>query len=136
MSEYDGVDQTVADLVATIEASYKEVTSEVVAKSEVKLVATKEDGSWAVRSGETNLGDLVADAYRVVMGADIGLMTAAGIRADIDAGDVTIEDILNVMTFGNMATVVKASGQQISTASRWALPPTPASPAASPMYRA
>lgn len=113
VSEYDGVDQTVADLVATIEASYKEVTSEVVAKSEVKLVATKEDGSWAVRSGETNLGDLVADAYRVVMGADIGLMNGGGIRADIDAGDVTIEDILNVMTFGNMATVVKASGQQI-----------------------
>ncbi len=113
VSEYDGVNQTVADLVATIEASYKEVTSEVVAKSDVKLVATNEDGSWAVRSGETNLGDLVADAYRVVMGADIGLMNGGGIRADIEAGDVTIEDILNVMTFGNMATVVKATGQQI-----------------------
>ena len=113
VEKYDGVDQTVADLTASIESEYKDYTSQVVAKSEVKLVATNDDGSWAVRNSETNLGDLVADAYRVVMGADIGLMNGGGIRADIEAGDVTIEDILNVMTFGNMATVVKATGQQI-----------------------
>lgn len=113
VDKVDSTNKTVADLAASIEAEYKDYTSQVVAKSEVKLVATNDDGSWAVRNSETNLGDLVADAYRIVMGADIGLMNGGGIRADIAAGDVTIEDILNVMTFGNMATVVKATGQQI-----------------------
>ena len=113
VDKVDSTDKTVADLAASIEAEYKDYTSQVVAKSEVKLVATNDDGSWAVRNSETNLGDLVADAYRIVMGADIGLMNGGGIRADIAAGNVTIEDILNVMTFGNMATVVKATGQQI-----------------------
>ena len=113
VDKVDSTNKTVADLAASIEAEYKDYTSKVVAKSEVKLVATNDDGSWAVRNSETNLGDLVADAYRIVMGADIGLMNGGGIRADIAAGNVTIEDILNVMTFGNMATVVKATGQQI-----------------------
>jgi 5'-nucleotidase/UDP-sugar diphosphatase len=84
-----------------------------VAKSSVNLIAKNADGSWACRDAETNMGDLIADAYRVVMGADIGVMNGGGIRDNIAAGDVTMEDILNVMTFGNMATVVKATGQQI-----------------------
>ncbi len=113
ISDYEGSSEEVTAYSAEIEAKFKEYTSQVVAKSEVDLIAKKEDGSWAVRVGETNMGDLIADAYRIIMDTDIGIMNGGGIRADIKAGDVAIDDILAVMTFGNMATAVKATGQQI-----------------------
>ena len=45
-----------------------------------------------MRKAETNLGDLCADASRYMMGADIGFMNGGGIRAGIEAGDITYED--------------------------------------------
>lgn len=58
-----------------------------------KVVIDPATGERRIRNGETNLGDLAADAYRVVMGADIGMVNGGGIRADIESGDVTCEDI-------------------------------------------
>jgi 5'-nucleotidase/UDP-sugar diphosphatase len=113
ITKYDGKDEAVAAKITEIEGKYKSTISNVVAKSSVNLIAKNADGSWACRDAETNMGDLIADAYRVVMGADIGVMNGGGIRDNIAAGDVTMGDILAVMTFGNMATVVKATGQQI-----------------------
>jgi len=111
--EYTAKDAGVAAYIGEIEAKYKQYTAQVIAQSKVSLIAKNADGSWAVRNAETNMGDLIADAYRVVMGADVGIMNGGGIRANIKAGDVTIDDILAVMTFGNMATVVRATGQQL-----------------------
>ena len=48
----------------------------------------------AARKEETNLGDLCADAYRAVSGADIALVNGGGIRADIPAGDITYGQII------------------------------------------
>ncbi len=110
---YEETNDDVDKKVAEIEASFKEYTAQVVATSEVRLNMDDGKGTRLVRNSETNLGDMIADAYRVVMGADIGIMNGGGIRANIEAGDVTIDDILAVMTFGNMATVVEVTGQQI-----------------------
>lgn len=60
---------------------------------------------------ETNLGDFTADAYRIVLGADIGFSNGGGIRADMAPGNITYETILNVFSFGNMGCVVEATGQ-------------------------
>ena len=113
VTDYAAKDATVEAFVKTIEANFTEYTSQVVAKSNVDLIAKNPDGSWAVRDGETNMGDLIADAYRIEQGTDIGIMNGGGIRDNIAAGDVTIADILAVMTFGNMATAVEVTGQQI-----------------------
>ena len=110
ISDYAEKDAEVEQYITDeIEAGYQEYTSQVIAESAVELNGVKA----SVRTGETNMGDLIADAYRIVMGADIGMMNGGGIRASIAAGDVKIDDILAVMTFGNMATVKKISGQQI-----------------------
>lgn len=113
VADYEGNNEAVDARVAEIEASYKEYTSQVVATSEVRLDMDNGEGTRLVRNSETNLGDMIADAYRVVMGADIGIMNGGGIRANVAAGEVKIDDILAVMTFGNMATVVELTGQQI-----------------------
>ncbi|MCD8170012.1 MAG: 5'-nucleotidase C-terminal domain-containing protein, partial [Clostridiales bacterium] len=74
------------------------------------------DGKRRIRSGETNLGDLTADAYRVQLGADIGLSNGGGIRTDIKPGNITYNDTLAVFPFGNMGCVIEATGQKIKDA--------------------
>ena len=73
----------------------------------------------AARKEETNLGDLCADAYRAVSGADIALVNGGGIRADIPAGDITYGQIIKVHPYGNALCVVEATGQEIIDALEW-----------------
>ena len=97
-----------------IQAQYQEKADEVVATTEVALTVNDPDsGERAVRSAETNLGDLCADAYRILLGADIGWVNGGGVRADIEAGDITYGDIIQVHPFGNLACLVEVTGQQI-----------------------
>ena len=66
-----------------------------------------------VRITETNLGNLCADAYRSVTGAEIGFVNGGGVRDAIKAGDITYEDIIKVNPFGNYICMIEATGQQI-----------------------
>lgn len=113
ISSYDDKDATVDAFVKSIQAKNQTLLDKVVATSDVDLTTKKADGTRAVRSQETNLGDLCADAYRIVGGADIGWVNGGGVRADIAAGDVTYGDIINVFPFNNALCVKKVTGQQI-----------------------
>jgi len=72
-----------------------------------------ETGKRLVRNSETNLGDFVADAYKTVLGADIGLSNGGGLRAAIKPGVFTRKDLVNVNPFGNAMCVIEADGQTI-----------------------
>lgn len=111
----------VLGLESPLNAAYRKATealtaalAEVVARSEVDLL-TKDPatGTRLVRNQETNIGDLCADAYRYVSGADIAFVNGGGVRADILKGDVTREDILSVHPFGNMLSVCEATGREV-----------------------
>ncbi len=72
------------------------------------------DGERAnVRSRETNLGNLITDAMRLVSGTPIAMQNGGGIRASIDAGPITLEEILTVLPFGNEVATVELTGEQI-----------------------
>ena len=83
------------------------------------LTTKRADGTRAIRNRETNLGDLCADAYRAISGADIALVNGGGIRADIPAGDITYGQIIKVHPYGNALCVVEATGQEIIDALEW-----------------
>ena len=72
-----------------------------------------------IRRAETNLGDLIADAFRDQTGADVAMMSGGAIRVSIPAGDITYDNILRVCPFGNQIYVIEASGQQILDALEW-----------------
>ncbi len=113
VSDYETKDPDMQAFIDNVNAEFEEITSEVVAESSVNLTGYAEDGTRLVRNQETNIGDLVADAYRVVGDADIGWANGGGIRADIPAGEITYGDIIEVHPYSNQLCVVETTGQQI-----------------------
>ena len=121
-----GIDNAAKEAVQAASSELEEQLATVVAHSDYTLsiydpYTTTEDGKKIriVRMAETNLGDLCADAYRNQSGADIGWVNGGGVRVEIPAGDITMNDILKVHPFGNAMCVVKVTGQQILDALEW-----------------
>ncbi|MDD3254113.1 MAG: bifunctional UDP-sugar hydrolase/5'-nucleotidase [Lachnospiraceae bacterium] len=111
------VDYKTDQYIKGIQAQYQETLKVVIGHTDMELtVNDPASGARAIRNAETNLGDLTADAYRFVLGGDIGFSNGGGIRANIGAGDITFEDALTVFPFGNMGCLVEATGQQIKDA--------------------
>ena len=105
------------DITAEVEnatAALNEKLAQVVATTQVDLVIKDPaTGVRIVRSAETNLGDLCADAYRNQSGADVAIVNGGGVRVNIAAGNITLNDILKVHPFGNAMCVIEVTGQQI-----------------------
>ncbi len=121
-----GLDNKMGKAVDAASKQLDKKLKEVVANSSVLLTindpeAVDENGKpiRMVRRAETNLGDLCADAYRDQSGADIAFVNGGGIRANIPAGEITLNDILKVHPFGNAMCVVEVTGQQILDALEW-----------------
>ena len=116
----------VADAVAVQVAKLDEIRKTVVATTQIPLyvndptaVTTEGTPIRIVRNAETNLGDLCADAYRVLSNADIAFVNGGGIRKQIEAGDITLDDIYSVHPFGNTMCVIRVTGQQVLDALEW-----------------
>ena len=70
--------------------------------------------SAAGPSGESSLGDLIADAQRAaVAGADFAFMNPGGIRADLAAGPVTWGNLFAIQPFGNSLVALTLTGAQV-----------------------
>jgi 2',3'-cyclic-nucleotide 2'-phosphodiesterase (5'-nucleotidase family) len=101
---------------ATIDSVSQEVSAVAlrqIAATEFALTINDADGNRLVRRGVTNLADLVTDAFRHAMQAEIGLSNGGGIRANILAGDISYGDLINVMPFDNHMAKIAATGAQI-----------------------
>ena len=99
--------------IASITEKFDQLQNTVVASSQVELTIYDENGQRAIRSAETNLGNLVADAYRVMLDGDISFVNGGGIRDNIAPGDITYGDIIKVHPFGNEMCLAEVTGQQI-----------------------
>ena len=85
---------------------------QIVGHSEVPLTMLK-NGKREVRRGETNLADVLTDAFRFATGADIAIMNGGGIRNQIDAGRITYGDVYSVIPFNNTIRKLECTGQQL-----------------------
>ncbi len=126
ITDYAEKDADTDAFIKNIQAEFDGVLKTVVAKTDVELTIT-EPGTDVriVRNAETNLGDLCADAYKAMSGADVAFVNGGGIRKSIPAGDITYEQILNVHPFGNALCMVEASGQEILDALEMSVRVTP-----------
>ena len=104
-----GFDQDIQDYIDDIVAAQDIILGEVVGQTAVELLGERDD----VRTGETNLGNLITDSMLIVTGADVAITNGGGIRASILAGDVTLGDIITVLPFGNIVVTKNLTGAQI-----------------------
>ncbi|WP_081832744.1 bifunctional metallophosphatase/5'-nucleotidase [Oribacterium sp. P6A1] len=121
-----GINNEIGDMVQEVKAELGEKMNEVVAKTDVELTVndpkeTDNNGNpiRMVRRAETNLGDFCADAYRWSSGADIAIANGGCIRANIEKGDITYGNIIDVFPYGNMVSMIEVTGQQILDALEW-----------------
>ena len=118
LADYTGSVPAVAARIAEIQAEIDAEYGATFATSEVDLNGERAPGN---RTGETNLGDLIADAFRWYaleqgdLGVDedhvVALTNGGGIRASVAAGDITATDILTVLPFGNEVAYVNVTGE-------------------------
>ena len=102
-------DPEVTAYVDKLNAELDERFSEVVANVPVFL-----DGERAnVRTKQTNLSRLICEALTAETGSDFTIINGGGIRASIEAGDVTLGDINNVLPFTNTIAVCEMTGEQV-----------------------
>ena len=100
-----------AAIIAEVDAEY----GTVFAKTEVTLNGEKAPGN---RTEETNLGDLITDAlvWKATQegeAVDAAITNGGGIRATIEAGDITKKDINTVLPFGNTLSIIKITGAEL-----------------------
>ncbi len=127
VSTYDQEDVAVAAEQAAWVSSVDEMLGEKIAVADTKFYITDPaTGKRRIRSGETNLGDFVADGIYTYFNeveqlhCDIAIMNGGGIRSDEDAGYWTFKTCKQVSPFGNVACLMSVTGKQIRDALEFA----------------
>ena len=113
LESYTETDPVLYESIVQINAEYGEIANKKIADSAYDLITEDADGNRIIRNSETNLGNLIADAFRTVLGADISYFNGGGIRTDIKAGEITYNNLLNVVPFSNTGVVVEVDGATV-----------------------
>ena len=127
VSTYDQEDPAVAAEQAAWVNTVDDMLGEKIAVADTKFYITDPAiGKRRIRSGETNLGDFVADGIYTYFNeveqlhCDIAIMNGGGIRSDEDAGYWTFKTCKQVSPFGNVACLMSVTGKQIQDALEFA----------------
>ncbi|MEM1073943.1 MAG: 5'-nucleotidase C-terminal domain-containing protein [Pseudomonadota bacterium] len=105
-------DAAFLERIAEMGAPIEELKQHVVAETASEIVGAREQ----CRAGECAMGNLIADAMleRVKdQGIEIAIQNGGGIRASIDAGEVTMGEVLTVLPFQNTLSTFQVSGATI-----------------------
>jgi 5'-nucleotidase len=102
-------DVKVAEIVAQADERVAPLVNRLVGI--VTTALTRAESS----AGESSLGNLIADAQRVTTDADFAFMNPGGIRADLNAGEVTWGELFTIQPFSNDLVSMDLSGAQIKT---------------------
>ena len=120
---YEGLDAAVAATASNWISAVDDMLGEEIAVGDTKFyINDPATGKRRIRSGETNLGDFVADGIYTYFNeieelhCDIAIMNGGGIRTDVEAGPWIFKTCKTVSPFGNVACLMSVTGQQIQDA--------------------
>ena len=113
LSRYISPDPELSELIAVLAEPIAELTSQRVGETSVALTGTS---PRLCRIEECLLGNVITDAMLQNTGADIVIQNGGGIRADIDVGEVTLGEVLNVLPFGNLISTLELTGADVLAA--------------------
>ncbi len=120
---YEGLDAAVAATASNWISAVDDMLGEEIAVGDTKFyINDPATGKRRIRSGETNLGDFVADGIYTYFNeieelhCDVAIMNGGGIRTDVEAGPWSFKTCKTVSPFGNVACLMSVTGQQIQDA--------------------
>ena len=100
-------DPEITKLINKYEEKVAPIINQVVGTAKTTISAEQN------ASGESALGNLIADAQRTAMKTDFAFMNPGGIRADVEQGEVTWGELYNVQPFSNQLVKMTLTGEQI-----------------------
>ena len=98
-------DEAIQAWLKPIEAGTDQFRKQVIAKTELPLTHNRDQ--------ESPFGNLMADILREKAHADFSLVNSGGIRASLDAGDITYDGLYRALPFDNALNVVTMTGAQV-----------------------
>ena len=101
----DRFDRDVERMAAAYGDKIKGKFQEVVGETRIDLVRRAD--------GESNIGNIIADAMCESAGAEIGVHNNGGIRADIPKGKITMEQVYTVLPFDNTLVAMDLKGADL-----------------------
>jgi 5'-nucleotidase len=109
-------DPAQSELIARYRELLGPIAGEVVGKAAVAIRHTPaRETLFGTVLGESPLGNLIADAQLAAtrdLGSVAAFMNPGGVRADLEAGEITYEEAFTVQPFGNyLSTVVLTDAQ-------------------------
>lgn len=123
INTYEGLDAAVAATASNWISAVDDMLGEEIAVGDTKFyISDPATGKRRIRSGETNLGDFVADGIYTYFNeieelhCDVAIMNGGGIRTDVEAGPWSFKTCKTVSPFGNVACLMSVTGQQIQDA--------------------
>jgi 5'-nucleotidase len=102
-------DPAMAALVARYQARLSDALDVRIGETRVPLDAR----NAALRTGETNVGNLVTDVMRARLRADVAIMNGGGIRGNqlVPAGSLTKRDVNALLPFLNVLVMLEVPGK-------------------------
>lgn len=101
-------DPEVQAIVDRYQAQVDEVLGQTVGEATTPIVR------GASRTVESEMGNFVADAMRTYLpDVDFAFQNAGGLRADIDQGPITLEEVYAVLPFNNTLMTMELTGAQV-----------------------
>lgn len=111
--EIGHVNADVQAVVDSVKILTEAVTNRIVGRSDVDLLLKDNNGREYVRFSESNTGNLVTDAFRIVCDADICILNAGSIRNAIKAGELTYGDLMSLLPYDNWMCTAEVTAAQI-----------------------
>ncbi|MGC8491241.1 MAG: bifunctional metallophosphatase/5'-nucleotidase [Syntrophobacteraceae bacterium] len=81
-----------------------------------KTIGTASTDLKRSSTGESGMGDLIADAMRSASGARIAFQNRGGIRAGISAGPITLNEVFTALPFDDNIVSMDLTGRQVRKA--------------------
>ena len=106
-------DEDFDNFLVSMNEEVNKLKNRVLTSIDIDLSINDSEGHRLVRTRETAIGNLVADAYRTITNADIGLINGGGIRDNLHKGDVTYGDMMAIHPFGNSVMTKSVLGSDI-----------------------
>lgn len=95
--------------ISQIENEQQVILSQTIGYTEKAYPYSWED----IRISQQDIGKFITDSYLEFTGADVAFENAGGIRAGLETGDITYQDVISISPYGNIVITKKLTGKEI-----------------------